>query len=259
MSNAIIAYDNLAEQALSITSSSARTGFAAASAFDWRTTTYWSPNSTAATHTLTVALPTAQPADYFAFYRHNLASCAATIKLQYSTNSGSTWSNASATITPADNDCTLHLMTTRTATHWRIVVVTGNTTPCYLGIVAFGSRLTTYRGMPPGFVVPRHARKNKFLNSTTEGGQWAGRSLVARGAATTIEMRHVDRDWVRSDWEPFLRHAELKPFFFSWNHTAYPGDTVFAWLDGELPEMPVDGDFLHQLRLPVRCLLSGDF
>lgn len=258
-SKAIICYENHAESALSIDPSSERAGFVAAAAFDWRSTTYWSPTAAAGTHTLTMTFSAAVTADYVAVYRHNLATCGASIVLQYSTDAGVTWVGAFVALSPSDNECAVKTFSQQAATHWRVVVVTSNASPCFLGVIAFGRKLTTYRGMPPGFVVPRHARKNTILNSVTEGGQWAGRSIIARGAATSIEMQHVDRGWVRAHWEPFLRHAELRPFFFSWNHADHPGDAAFCWLDGELPELPVDGDFLHQVRLPVRCLLSGDF
>lgn len=258
-SKALICYENHGESPATLTASSERAGFVAASAFDWRSTTYWSPTAGAGTHTLTMTFAEAVAADYFAAYRHNLETCEATIVLQYSTDAGSTWSDAFTAVSPTDNECVIKTFTQQAATHWKVVVVTANASECFLGVVAFGRRLTTYRGMPPGFVVPRHARKNQILNSQTEGGQWAGRSIIARGARTEIEMQHVDRAWVRTYWEPFLLHAELRPFFFSWNHSDYPGDAAFCWLDGDLPEMPVDGDLYHQLRLPVRCLLSGDF
>lgn len=258
-SKAIICYENHGEAALSAVATSERAGFVAASAFDWRSTTYWSPTAAAGTHSVTLTLAAPMPVDYFAVYRHNLAACEATIQLQYSTDAGVTWRNAGPVMTPTDNECAIQQLVPRSANLWRVVVVTGNANPCYLGVIAFGRQLATYRGMPPGFVVPRHARKNQILNSQTEGGQWAGRSLVARGARTEIQMQHVDRDWVRTYWEPFCQHAELRPFFFSWNHEDHPEDAVFAWLDGELPELPVDADFVHQVRMPVRCLLSGDF
>lgn len=258
-SQALICYENHAETATTVGFSSARAGFAATSAGDWRTTTYWSPTAGAGTHTLTYEFGAAVTADYFALYRHNLATCAATVKLQYSLDAGSTWNDCFTALTPTDNQVVVKTFTSQAAPHWKLVVVTGNASELYVGVVAFGRKLATYRGMPPGFVIPRHARRNEILNSETEGGQWAGRSVIARGARCDIMMQHVDRSWLRTHWEPFLEHAELKPFFFSWNHATYPEDACLCWVDGDLPELPVDGDFVHQVRLSVRCLLSGDF
>lgn len=257
-SKALICYDNALERAQSVTASSVRGGFAAANASDWRTTTYWSPSGSGQ-QTLTAVFASPVSADYFACYRHNLATAGATIVLQRSTDGGANWLDCFAPAAPADNECVIRSFAGLAATHWRVKLQVSGTAELFLGLVAFGVALVPCRGMPAGFVIPRHGRKVEILNNRTEGGGFSGRSLIARGAETRLTIRHAKPAWVRANWEPFVRHAELKPFFFSWNHAAYPEDAVYCWRDGDPPPPALDDDGYQTLTLPVQCLLSGDY
>lgn len=259
-STAILCYNNLLTSPLatSITASTQATGYSKESAYDWLTTTYWSPTANGV-QTLTAVYSAAVTADYFALYRHNLGAVGASMKLQYSTDSGATWNDAFTAVTPGDNAIVLKTFAAITADHWRIRFDLGSSSvTLFVGIVAFGPKLTTQYGMPAGFVVPRHSRNTKILNNKTEGGQFAGRSIVAHGAKSTITIKAATQDWVRTYWEPFIRHAELKPFFFSRNQTDYPDDAVYCWADGDIPEYAIGEDRRQQLSLPVQCLLSGE-
>lgn len=258
-STAIICYTNQAESPLltAATASSAATGYSAANAWDWLTTTYWSPTSNGV-QTLTFQFSSAVSADYFGLYRHNLGTVGASVKLQHSPD-GSTWTDAFTAVTPDDNEIVLQTFTSASKTYWRIRFDLGSSAvSMFVGIVAFGPRLTTQYGMPAGFVAPRHGRATQILNNKTEGGQFAGRSIVARGARSTITIRNATQAWARSYWEPFVRHAELKPFFFSRNHTTYPDDAAFCWTDGDIPEYGINDDRRQTLSMPVQCLLSGE-
>jgi len=258
-SNALICYTNLAESPLLtvVTASSAATGYIAANAWDWLTTTYWSPTSNGVQFLL-FAFSWPVGADYFAMYRHNLGTVGASVKLQHSVDAV-TWIDAFPAVSPDDNEIVLRAFTGVHRTFWRILFDLGSSAASlFVGIVAFGPRLTTEYGMPAGFVVPRHSRSTQILNSKTEGGQFAGRSIIARGARSTITIRNATQAWARAYWEPFVRHAELKPFFFSRNHTDYPEDAVYCWTDGEIPEYGINDDRRQTLSMPVQCLLSGE-
>ncbi len=256
MSKAVICYRNLLEEAATVVASSASEGYSAANAYNGRLTTYWRPADDGV-QTLTATFLGPVSVDYFACYRHNLASAGATIQLQYSTNGGASWLDAFAPVALADNQCYLRRFTVISAASWRVRLNIAGAVPCMLGVVAIGPGLVTARGMAPGFVVPRQGRNSRLLNNVTEGGLFAGRSLIAAGFKSDIDFAHVPRAWVRQYWEPFLRHAELKPFFFSWNHEDYPGDAAFCWVpDGKVPTMPLTDDFYQRCRLPIACLLS---
>lgn len=258
MSKALIAYQNLlATGGATITASSSRPGFSAPNAWDWRTTTYWSPAADGV-QTLTAVFPSPVTADYFALYRHNLATAEASVVLQASDDSGATWDAVITEESPADNELLLKTFAPLARTHWRVLLDIAGADPCYLGVLMLGTIMPLYRGMPPGFTPPHQSRRSDVMNSTTDGGQFAGRSIIKRGATTTITVRSVPPAWVRDVWQPFQLHAERLPFLFSWNHVYRPGDACWCESDGEFPAPgPIDENYRQTITLPVRCLLSG--
>lgn len=257
---AIICYDNLLTSPLlaTLTASSEQAGYSVQNAFDWYTTSYWSPVPASGYHYFTATFTSPVTADYLAIYKHNLGDVGGTFYLEYSLNGGASWLLANTTVTSAaNNELKINLFTSVTATHWRVVFNLYTATPFYIGVVMFGRKLPLYRGMIGGFVVPRHGRKNEIINQTTEGGQFVGRIKVSKGARSNITFKTVPQTWVRDYWEAFVRHAEMLPFLFSWNHEFYPQDACYCVTDGEIPNNPINENRFHDISLPVMCLLSG--
>lgn len=254
MSQAIIAADNLLESATSVVASSEAVGFPAANAWDGVTSTYWQPSGTG-DHALTATFAAAVSVDFFACYGHNLASAGGSIVLQYSLDGGATWTDCFAALTPDDNACVLQRFAAVAAPRWRVKAHAA-TAPLYLAAVAFGAAIVAYRGMPVGFVPPAAARVTEIIPNSTEGGAIAGRSIIPRGAETTIQINYVTMDWERSVWRPFVRRAERKPFFFSWNHRDYPDECVFAMAKMPIPPAQMNEYKLYNLSMPITCMLQ---
>lgn len=258
---AIICYDNVLTSPLlaTIAATSQQAGYSVQNAFDWYTTSYWSPTPAAGYHFFTATFLSPVTADYLAIYRHNLGDVGGIFYLEYSLDGGTTWQLATTTITTAsNNELKINLFNAVTATHWRVVFNLYTATPFYIGVVMFGRKLPLYRGMVGGFVVPRHGRKNTVLNQKTEGGQFVGRVKTSQGAATNITFKTVPQQWVRDYWEAFIKHAELRPFLFSWNHEFYPQDAAYCMTDGEIPALSINENRYHDISMPVQCLLSGE-
>lgn len=258
--NCFVCYDNLLTSPLlvSVTPTSERTGYSIQNAYDWYTTSYWSPIPYSGYNYFTATFSSPVTADYLAIYRHNLGTVGGIFYLEYS-NDGLAWSLATPLITgTTDNELKINLFTAVTARYWRVVFNLYTATPFYVGVVMLGRKLPLYRGMVGGFTVPRHGRKNDIVNQKTEGGQFVGRVKTSQGARSRINFRHITQAWVRSYWEAFVEHAELLPFLFSWNHDAYPQDAVYCVTDGEIPDISINDNHHHDINLPVQCLLSGD-
>lgn len=258
-SKAIIAYDNLlVRSAATVTASSQRDGFSAANAWDWRTTTYWSPTSSGV-QTITAVFASPVTADYFSIYRHNLGSVNGVVRLQYSVDAGSTWADAFGDQDLTDNQLLLKTFDPVSASYWRVRFYCLSATPLVVGVLMLGPLLRLYRGMPAGFLPARQSRRNQVINSLTDGGQFAGRSIIPMGAETVITVKAVPPGWIRASWEPFQRHAEKYPFLFSWNHDYRPDDACWCVVPDNFPEPgPIDENFRQSISLPVKCLLSGE-
>jgi len=257
MSKAYLFYDNKLTSSLltSVTATTQADGYSVANAYDWRTTSYWSPTASGV-QTITTVFSSAVTADYFAIYRHNLGTTGGTVKLQYSVDSGANWLDATTATTLTDNELKISLFDETSSTHWR-VYFSLSATGFYCGVLMFGQAFNLYRGMPSGFVVPKHGRKNTIINQKTEGGQFAGRAIVSHGAKTTIVNKFVPANWYRENIEPFILHAERYPFLFSWNHTDRPSDACWCETDGDIPDAPIDENYRQNINIPVNCLLSG--
>jgi len=258
--NCFVCYDNLLTSPLltSVTPTSERAGYSIQNAYDWYTTSYWSPSATSGFKYIVVEFSSPVSADYLAIYRHNLGTVGGTFTIDYSSD-GVTWSAAIlVAVSASDNELSIQTFDQKTAKYWRVLFNLASATPFYLGVIMFGKKLPLYRGMVSGFTVPRHGRKNEIINQKTEGGQFVGRVKTSHGARTSINFKHVTQSWVRANWEAFVEHAELLPFLFSWNHDTYPQDAVYCVTDGEIPHIPINDNHHHDINLPVQCLLSGD-
>lgn len=252
-SQGFILAENLLENG-AVSASSALPAFPARNAYDGMTTTFWQPSGTG-THTLTLALSSAVAVDTFCCFKHNLAAAGGSIKLQYSPDSGSTWTDAFSALTPADDACVMKRFTPVTCDYWR-VTTTIATAPLYLGAVAFGSAINTYRGVPVGWIAPADARVSESIPNTTESGAFAGRSVIPRGAQSSLQINHVPLDWIRSTWRAFIKRAEGHPFFYCWNYVSFPEETVYTQLRYPLTA-PQQTEFgLYTISTAIDCLLG---
>lgn len=232
-SNAIIGYKNLlTTTGGTITSSSAATDYDAENIADWRPFTWWKPTSTGNSW-VRVSFATAKVVNYFAVASHDLATSGSTIKLQYSTNGGSSWIDATTENPGTDDMVIVETFDDITAADWRIYV-SNPTTIAAIGVVSFGEGLELPYQQEVGFAPPTLSRDAEYLTNQSSSGLFLGRSIERTGYPGIISMSAIPQAWIRSEWEPFLDHAELKPFFFSWNDAEYSSEAVFAWTDGKI-------------------------
>lgn len=224
----ILGYQNLLENG-TVVASSQNANFPVANLYDWRTSDFFKP-AASGTVNITLTLSGAKSADYFAFYGHDLHLKGGTIKLQYW--NGTAFVDCFAAITPTDGGPQVIPFTSQTSTQWRIVVTC--TAVFSLAVAAFGARLTMERGMYLGWTPPKFGRATQTIDSTSDGGEFLGRSVISKGVRSTLEINKFSDAWMRANWLAFVKHAELKPFFFLPNPTQYPADAVFAFTDGDI-------------------------
>lgn len=221
-----IGHQNLFESA-TVTASNEATGFEKENAYDKRTSTWWKPG-VIGTQTLRAVFASNKTVDCFGVFGHNLGTEGATIKLQYSTNSGGVW-NDLFTVTPTDDKCIFRRTgTSQSADYWGIEI-TNCTVDTLIGIGAFGQALALPEGMPPGFKSPAYARNKRFSNFITDGGQFGGRSVIAEGNETTIIQSLVTPSWIDSNWDNLVNRVEVAPFFFSWDYENRPDEAAYCW------------------------------
>jgi hypothetical protein len=77
-------------------------------------------------------------------------------------------------------------------------------------------------------------RKTEFLTNESGTGQYIGRSIIRRNHESSVSFDLMTAPWVRSTFQPFVRHARTKPYFFAWNPATYPNEVNYVWTDEDI-------------------------
>lgn len=249
-STAYVLYYNLMIDA-SLSASSTSAGSHAQNAIDYRTTTFWRPDLSG-NQWLEIDLSAPALVDSFGLYRHNCATAQAVVKVQRW--NGAAWVDVLELDDLADDQCVFKLFAGVTASRWRVLFACASVDPLLaVGVVMLGRALHLPYGMPVGFVPPRHNRNTEILNNRTESGQFAGRSIIQRGSNSDLIQNQIKPEWLRFYGEPFIQHAEKKPFFFSWSYVRYPQDAVYC-VASNIAEQPYKDHGWQSLRMTLECM-----
>ncbi len=248
-----IAWSNLLETSgATITKSTETVGFEFENAYNWQPFNFWKPAD--GSQWLQCVLPVAAPVNYFAFYAHDFHTNLGTIKLQYSTTSGASWVDAFS-IAPASSAPVYARITTPiSAAYWRVLV--DSTPASSLGVVAFGSDMLLPRGCWNGFSPPVFARDTKVTNSTSETGVFLGRTIIRKGSMFKLDLGPIETSFMRSDWLPFMKHAERKPFFLLWDALDFPDEAAFCWADKDVDKPKIMKTAYMETDLVVRARID---
>lgn len=251
----VIGYENLLNDSdATVTALTEATGFDKEYAYDWRPYDWWKPTATG-DQWIRAVFTGNKSVDYFAVAAHDLSTKGSTIKLQYSTNSGSTWNDATTATGGTSDRVIFETFTSISADYWR-VLVNNPTTIASIGIVSFGARLDLARGFPVGFSPPALARVNEYQTSMTDNGQFIGRSVSRKTYDGSFSMDTLTPSWVRTYWEPFIDHAETKPFFLSWDDDTYPEDAVICWMKDQYRPPSYDSTQTMRVQLEFNARRS---
>lgn len=247
---AILGYENLLESG-TVTASSVNAAFPIANLYDWRTSDFFKP-AASGTINIDLVLIGARAADYFAFYGHDLHKHGGSIKLQYW--NGTAFVDCFSAVTPTDGTPRLIPFPSKTASSWRIVITC--TSVFSMAVASFGASLAMERGLYIGWTPPKYGRATELIDSTSDGGEFLGRSIISKGVKSTLEVNRGSEAWMETNWLAFVRHAELKPFFFLPNPVTKPSDSVFAWTDGDIPVATYTAKGFMSVSVPIRGMVE---
>ncbi|RDH86365.1 MAG: hypothetical protein DIZ78_09350 [endosymbiont of Escarpia spicata] len=257
-----LAYQNLFQDASTVTASSEATGYDGENAYDDRTYDFWKPSSTG-TNTLTATFSANQSVNYFGVAAHDLADDDSSIKLEYSTD-GTTWYDAVESWSPADNRVIFRVFDAIQADYWR-VSVTSTGYPS-MGVLSFGAVHVLPVGMRTGFKPPHLNRNSEYLNNVSEGGQFLGRSLLRSGNDGVIDLSFLKADWVQMAWPALAAVLETRPFFFCWDYDRHSINLLSyseeidnaAWIDIGTPVITPNADIAPDGTLTADTIKDDD-
>lgn len=141
---------------------------------------------------------------------------------------GANWSQFAAENAPADDTPLLFLDDARAAMHVRLTLTGENDAP-KIAVIYIGAALvmphTIYGGHQPITL----SRETVLMNQMSRGGQFLGQHIRRMGVSTSVSFRHLDPDWVRTDFDPFVKAARQYPYFFAWRPSTRPREVGYVW------------------------------
>jgi len=197
---------------------------------------------------------------FVAVAAHNLGSAGATVRPQYSTDGGSSWTPVSATeVSPTDNQAIAWYFTPVSAADWRLYISgLSSGDPVNAGVVFVGNAFAAPRRIYGDYAPPITPTNVELQSNVSEGGELLGTSAVRRGSAATVTLRHLGPSFLRgATWTAFQRHFnEGGGFFWAWRPTKY-GDVHYAWRTGG-PAAPRNMGILDLMEVQMQMRFHDD-
>lgn len=250
-----ILYDNVLVDA-TITVTSEDTGFSKENAIDWLTWDFWKPTA-AGTVYYTADLGTAQSLDAWGIAAHDLGVNSATIKLQRSATGA--WAgeevDVGTAVSPTASEPILKTFTSVSARYWRWEIVSA-TTASQIGAILLGPRLTPQTGTRVGHKPDALAQQYEGKLNISKDAAFLGASVYKKPIKNQMLFTNLTPAWVRSDWEPFMRHCELKKGFLYMPNSTSSDEVLYGFADNKIPT-PEYADALHMTaKLPYIGIVS---
>lgn len=224
----LIGYKTILTESNVIASSEAA-GFPVVSLANPLTAERWKPVTLPATVTIDAGGPV--DVDYFGLASHTFARDRCVIVAQYSAD-GLAWTDISDA-SPGDGKPIMFVFDTIRARFWRISISGPGSVPS-LGVLFIGKLLQMSRGIYQGHTPITMGRKTKVIRNKTEGGQFAGISIITEGVSTSIEFKNLDGYWYRENFEPFVVAVRGAPFFWAWRYSEFKYEVGYVWTTDDI-------------------------
>lgn len=200
------------------------------------TFTFWEPTSLPAT--LLIDFGAGRDVDYGGLV-HTLGSSGCAVQMETSDGSfgGSpaeqVWTDLGSEIAPGNDAPLMFLDTSRVCRYGRLTITGGSTMP-RIQVVNFGEALAMPRGLYAGHSPMNLSRDTTLDRALSRSGQFLGQGFVRYGMRGSPSWRHLEPDWYRTYFDPFVQAARSYPFFFAWRPSAYPLEVAYAWALGDI-------------------------
>lgn len=167
---------------------------------------------------------------------HNLGTLQATVRIEYSDDGGSTWTDAGAGVVNAtDDQAIIWRFDEQTHADWRISMYSlGVAGQPALAVLYAGAEMIMPLRMFQGYASPLRPNNVRVQSNVSEGGHFMGVAVTKAGSSIDIPFDLVKNTFVRSaTFLGFITHYnETRPFFWAWRPTAY-SDAFLCWRAGD--------------------------
>lgn len=201
------------------------------------TAEFWEPTELPAT--LVIDLGAGRDVDYAGIAAHTLGSSGCAVEVETSDGSfaGSpseqVWTALAQDIAPGDDAPLMFLDTSRVCRYIRLTV-TGDDVMPRIGVVYVGEALAMQRRIYGGHSPMNLSRDTVLQRTLSRGGQFLGQSFRRHGQKGSIGWKHLEPDWYRENFDPFVKAARQYPFFVAWRPADYPLEVAYAWCPDDI-------------------------
>ncbi|QPC43486.1 hypothetical protein HW532_12745 [Kaustia mangrovi] len=254
--NPVIGWHNLVT-ASTVTADTTEPGYPARNLANPSTTPLqsWQAADTTA-QALTASLSHVGDIDYVGLAGHNLGAAGIPVTILGSADNGVTWSVLVEQTVLPDNTPALFWFEPQSLTDVQVALGTG-AEPARIAVMYIGKLLVMERAMPAGlgFTATPYGRVSETVNGRSESGDFLGRIVVNQRVESAVDF-YMSRAFFREQFDPFLKAAVERPFFFAWAPTSYPRETGFVWLTNDPQPIYSFGSRLERLHLEYTGIVS---
>ena len=233
--NPFVAHDNIGKSA-TVTTVTGTEVFPAVNAVSAGTYNFWEATPAGGFATVRFSFPAPVTLGFIGIAAHNFATVQCAVRIQYSTNGGTSWTTEPGTeISPADNKALGFRFSDRVAQDWRVLTrdhaVAGNVR---VGVILLSKEILIPQRLYQGYAPAITPTKVEAQTNVSEGGHMLAASAFVRGSHEAVPFEHVDDTFIRgADWMNFQgAFNKGDPCFWGWRPEKYPGDIHYAWREG---------------------------
>jgi hypothetical protein len=169
---------------------------------------------------------------------HNLGSTGSEIVISTAPTVNGTFT-ARAGATPTDNSPLYFEFDTVDDVEDVKITVTGGTDR-EIGVVYGGVSLAMLQPIYGGHSPADLNSRTTYRSNDSESGQFLGRDVIRRGSETAFAWRHLDPDWLREYFKPFMLSAVTSPFFIKWRPDLYDA-AIFGYTKSDITTSNMGG------------------
>jgi hypothetical protein len=175
--------------------------------------------------------------NYFGIAGHNLAG--AIYQMQSRADPMDDWEDVTEEFSPGDNNAIMHLFESVITPYARLKLIPAQGILPKIAVVYIGEYLTLPARVSAGHKPINLNRTTDVMSGMSERGDFLGRVLKKTTLGKTdLAQSHVNPDYYRTLIDPFVVHAQTKPFFVAWRPADYPNEAAFAWTTTDIePEI----------------------
>jgi hypothetical protein len=191
--------------------------------------------------------------DFVGIAAHNLSSAGVTsITISTAATIGGALTTVE-TITPTSNSAIMRTYDPALTSVAEIQIEITGGTDREIGVVSAGQALRMQRPIYGGHNPIDLSAKTEYQSVQSDTGQFLGRTITNQGTETQYQWRHLEPDWYRDNFQPFVENAKTTPFFIKWRPDLYPDAVVYGHTTTDIrPQNMGGGHGLMSVNMTVR-------